>query len=279
VAGAALLLAGAFWARWAFAQAPAGPFWDARDVVQGSPARVAISGGYFVLGSDDKELSRARSLCGSAADGGGCEATQFAAEQPAHRVYVRPFAIDRLEVSNAEHWRCVGAGRCLPARADGRADLPVVQLTWRQARDYCRFVGGDLPSEAQWEYAAHGSSARSFPWGVSFDPQLGAFQRQKDEPDPVSAHREGKSFFGLLNMAGNVWEFALDRYRGPYASELPSVDPVDMDGLTSGERVLRGGSWRSPPAALRARHREAIREDEARADVGLRCAYPREPSR
>ncbi|MEY4577200.1 MAG: hypothetical protein RL701_1903 [Pseudomonadota bacterium] len=249
------------------------PRWDALDTRQASAERVRITGGWFVLGSDDAEVSRARALC--TAD--SCKPEAFAAEQPAHRVYVRAFEIDRTEVSNAAHQRCVNRGRCFPTRAavPTPADYPAVQLTFAEAREYCRFAGGDLPTEAQWEYAARGSSARSFPWGPSLDTHA---PQQAAELRPVSANPNGKSFFGLLNMAGNVWEFVLDRYRVPYDSALPNVDPVaddaDAKAGPSSERVLRGGSWQSPPYTLRARYRAAIREDEARPDVGLRCAYP-----
>ncbi|MET0384842.1 MAG: formylglycine-generating enzyme family protein, partial [Polyangiales bacterium] len=215
-------------------------------------------------------------------DAPGCEAAELEAERPMRRVFVRAFAIDRLEVSNADHRRCVSAGACSPARSgavEPRAELPVVQLTWREARAYCRFVGGELPTEAQWEYAAHGSSERSFPWGHAWDQKLAAFGTLGSEPQPVRDNSGGKSFFGLLNMAGNVAELVLDRYHAPYDLALPSVDPVELRGpQRGGERVLRGGSWRSPPVRLRTRARAAIAEDEARDDVGLRCAYPVAPA-
>jgi len=244
--------------------------WSTQTLSLQSDARVRISGGWFEMGSGAAEIERARALCGE-----DCEPATLTSEQPAHRVFVRPFAIDRGEVSNAAYQRCVSEGRCYPPRTDAvelAPDLPVVQLRFRDARDYCHFVGGALPSEAQWEYAAVGSSRRSFPWGDHWNPQLvhaGALA-------PVTANPDGKSFFGLLNMAGNVWEFVLDYYRAPYDDALSEVDPVALtprhkDG--SGERVLRGGSFRSPPHMLRARYRTSIREDEARADVGLRCVY------
>ena len=265
---------------WALAQERK-PVFETRDVVQRTSPRVHVSGGWFDMGSDEAELKRARALCA----GKGCNEAELSAETPSRRVYVRAFSIDEVEVSNVEHQRCVNAGRCYPPRPaahDASPTLPVVQLTWGEARDYCRFAGGDLPSEAQWEFAAHGSSRRSFPWGESFDPKLGAFAGVLQ---PVAAFPAGRSFFGLLNMAGNVWELVLDRFATPYSAELPSVDPVHEPGRAQAgkpsERVVRGGSIRSAPQALRARARAAIREDEARPDVGLRCAYPdpvRKPS-
>jgi formylglycine-generating enzyme required for sulfatase activity len=255
---------------WALADGRA-PAWQTRTVVQRGSARVRIAGGWFDMGSDDAELARARELCGT-----DCQKAELEAETPRHRVYVRAFEIDETEVSNAAHQRCVDAGRCLPPRPaehDALPELPVVLLTFGEAREFCRFAGGDLPSEAQWELAAHGSSRRSFPWGERFEPGRATFAGA--EPlSPVTAHLAGRSFYGLLNMAGNVWERVLDRFAAPYPAELPTVDPVHGEDDISVERVMRGGSYRSAKVALRARARAAIREDEARADVGLRCAYP-----
>jgi formylglycine-generating enzyme required for sulfatase activity len=259
-------------ARWALADDRA-PVWRTQRVTLGDTARIRIAGGWFEQGSDDAELARARALCKD-----DCPDATLAAEQPRHRVYVRAFGIDATEVSNAAYQRCVDAGRCLPPRPAQHAalpELPVVLLTFHESRAYCRFAGGDLPSEAQWELAAHGSSRRSFPWGEQLAPGLAASAQLQ----PVGAHPAGRSFFGLLNMGGNVWERVLDRFAAPYPDELPTVDPIHGapdDGLAAAgvERVMRGGSYRSGPVTLRARARAAIAEDEAREDVGLRCAYP-----
>jgi formylglycine-generating enzyme required for sulfatase activity len=264
------------WAAWAAADAREPSTWQMRSLSPRSEPRLRISGGWFVLGSDDAEVARASALCSNQA-AGTCDASQFAAERPARRIFVRTFDIDRVEVSNQAHQRCVRAGVCLPPRdpdVEPPANYPVVQLTFAEARAYCRFVGGDLPSEAQWEYAAHGSSERSFPWGQAWSSRLATFAKPDAGPSPVDANPDGKSFFGLLNMAGNVWEFVLDEFHAPYDVALPNVDPVALHaGMPGGEHVLRGGSFRSPPYMLRTRYRAPIRDDEARSDVGLRCAY------
>jgi formylglycine-generating enzyme required for sulfatase activity len=169
------------------------------------------------------------------------------------------------------------------SESDARVGLPehpVVQLSWQDARTYCRWAGGELPTEAEWEYAARGTSRRPFPWGQLWNSRLanhGEAESAEGAIDgyryaaPVDAFPDGKSFFGLRNMAGNVWEFVLDRYAGPYSTQENRVDP---EGPRTGtDRVIRGGSWRSPAHALRVSFRAHVPDGETRPDVGMRCVY------
>jgi sulfatase modifying factor 1 len=258
-----------------------------RELSLSLPAKVRIEAGWFAMGSDDADLTRALELCaGETASDGACTGETFEAERPAHRVHVRAFTIDRTEVSNAAYERCVNAGACLPAASSasdprvGQPLQPVAAVSWRDARAYCKFAGGDLPTEAQWEYAARGGSKRQFPWGQVWNTRL-ANHAQPEGADsaldgflfaaPVTAFPDGRSFYGLQNMAGNVWELVRDYYSSGYPHEGNRIDP---EGPSKGsERVIRGGSWRSPPHELRASFRGHIGEDETRPDVGMRCAY------
>jgi formylglycine-generating enzyme len=92
--------------------------------------------------------------------GAECDDALLADERPARELELRSYFIDRTEVSHAAYLRCVAAGACAPSAASdrdvriGRAEQPVVQITWHDAQRYCAFVGGALPSEAQWERAA-----------------------------------------------------------------------------------------------------------------------------
>lgn len=252
------------------------------------PARVRIEAGRFTRGSDDGAIERAIKTCllaPPAAD--SCKPELFADERPARELYLAAYSIDRLEVSNAAYGRCVNAGECLPSGLSdsdlrvGRPEHPVAAVSWQDAQRYCSWVGGALPTEAQWERAAHGNSARTFPWGSEWNARLanhGAADGSESELDgfrfaaPVSAFPDGRSFYGLQNMAGNVWELVADHYAA--YSTTTKASAVDPSGPRTGSgRVIRGGSWRSPPLALRVTARAQIPEQERRPDLGFRCAY------
>jgi formylglycine-generating enzyme required for sulfatase activity len=250
---------------------------------------VWLPGGWFERGSDEDALRRARLLCLPRRDTLWplrCEDQLFADELPARRLWVSSFGIDRLEVSHGDWLRCVAAGPCPPSRleaGDRRVSShhhPVAGVTFHEAARYCDFVGGRLPTEAEWERAARGSDGRTFPWGFVYNDRLanhGQRGRRADDTDgyryaaPVDAFPDGASPHGLLNVAGNAWEWTRDVYDAAAYGRLPRMDPVRRG--PGGERVIRGGSWRSPPHALRASYREHRPADAAFPDVGFRCAY------
>ena len=250
------------------------------------PARVRIEAARFRMGSDEDAIANAVQVCLlTPPSSGRCTPDLFGDEKPEREIWLSAYSIDRLEVSNEAYLRCVSAGACAPSGISesdvrvGRPEHPVAAVSWGEAASYCRWVHGQLPTEAQWERAARGDSLRAFPWGRVWNTHLanaGANEDGEDELDgyrfaaPVDAFADGRSFYGLQNMAGNVWELVADRY-GPYDAKASSVEP---EGPRSGsERVMRGGSWRSPPHALRVTARARIPEGERRADVGFRCAY------
>jgi formylglycine-generating enzyme required for sulfatase activity len=251
------------------------------------PSVLRIEAGAFWMGSDEDDVKFAAATClRSGEQSGRCDATAFANEQPAHRVMLSAYRIDRTEVSQADWRRCVRAGECYPARVSeadarlGRPEHPVAGVTWDEAARYCAWVGGRLPTESEWERAARGGSGRRFPWGDAFDERLANHGRPTGDPNdadghayaaPVDAYRDGKSAHGLLNMAGNVWEWTADRYGADYYAKSEGTDPR---GPSEGEeRVIRGGSWRSAAYTLRVAQRAGLKESDSRPDVGFRCAY------
>lgn len=255
------------------------------------PSRVVwIDGGHFRRGSRPADLQIALSLCTRAYRGRSdrCSEEIWALELPARQIYISPFGIDRTEVSNAAYGRCVAAGACSPARVSladdrvGRPQMPVSGVTHRQAATFCEYAGGRLPTESEWERAARGSDGRPFPWGRQWNDRLANHGAAGSQPDPIDGHRyaapvgsypAGASPLGVLDMAGNVWEWTADR-GGSDSHDWESGPAVDPTGAASGgERMVRGGSWRSTPDALRVTTRIPVPEGTTAPDLGFRCAY------
>jgi formylglycine-generating enzyme required for sulfatase activity len=255
--------------------------------VLAAPDTVRIEAGWFVMGSDDADVAFATGLCAAYTEERSmCRPELFLDEQPAHRVFVGAFRIDRREVSNRDHLRCVQDGACAPPRIAGvdarlgQGDHPVAGVTQGEAQRYCAWLGGRLPTEAEWERAARGNSKRRFPWGLYWNSRvanhglLGVGRGAQDGYDyaaPVLAFPDGRSAYGLLNMAGNVWELTADRYGREYYAHSAQIDP---QGASEGDEVvLRGGSWRSPAYTLRVTQRAALKRSDTQPDAGFRCAY------
>jgi len=190
------------------------------------------------------------------------------------------FWIESTEVTNGRYRLCVEAGRCNPPLDDsrfsgqGRNQHPVVGLSWRQARDYSRWTGRRLPSEAEWERAARGKDTRwRFPWGNSRRTELANVW------DETMAAGRGllpvatlpTTGWGLFDMSGNAWEWCEDRYQTGF-KELPA----DGSPMRSGAgRVVRGGSWRRSIDLARVSTRSWFEESYVADDVGFRCAVDR----
>jgi formylglycine-generating enzyme required for sulfatase activity len=284
IASAVLLLAGFCAAAWMVVGA------SAQDVVQLVPRSddaPLVRAGAFDMGSDAEDVEAALVLCRAyTEDDDGCQAEVLSDEQPRHRVWLGAYRLDRMEVSRRAYQRCVQAGVCRPPRVadlDARMalpDHPVTGVTFGEAQRYCAWLGGRLPTEAEWERAARGHGSRRFPWGAVWNSRVanhGTIGPGGEQPDgflhaaPVSAFPDGRSPYGMLNMAGNVWELTADRYAHDYYARSERVAPR---GASEGnERVIRGGSWRSVPHLLRVTQRGALAEHESRPDVGFRCAF------
>lgn len=184
-------------------------------------------------------------------------------EQPAHEVYVRRFRIDRTEVTQASYLACVLARRCSrPASGfdpERHPRRPVTQVTWRQARAFCRWLRKRLPSEAEWELAARGTDGRLYPWGDEPPTCERARTHECGDPDDVGLRPRGASPFGALDLAGNVDEWVEDRY-ARYGGRRAGSE----------QRVARGGAWDAWHS--RSSARSALDPGYHDALVGFRCA-------
>jgi formylglycine-generating enzyme required for sulfatase activity len=229
-------------------------------------------------------VAAARFLMGSAKDEGSAD------EHPRHAVRVSGFYLDRTEITNARYQACVRTGSCKAPALPGShlrqnyyenpefADYPVVFVDHERAQDFCRFAGGRLPTEAEWELAARGPepSARTYPWGDDapdcMKANLGGPGSCIGDTDRVGRRPAGAAPSGALDMAGNVWEWTSDFYDAHYYEKSPLADPK---GPASGTlRVMRGGCWLSGADSLRVSCRKAELPATWAYNVGFRCAYP-----
>jgi formylglycine-generating enzyme required for sulfatase activity len=201
------------------------------------------------------------------------------AEFPQHEVTLSSFWIDRTEVTNTMYENCVADGACQASSyADdsnfNEADYPVVGVSWNDADTYCAWVGGQLPTEAQWEYAARGDDGRLYPWGNELPTcDLAQFSGCGSLTVPVGSFSPaGDSWVGAADMAGNVWEWVADWYDSDYYEISPADNPT---GPASGDyKVLRGGSWNRNPIYLRVATRVNADPDLRPGNFGFRCAVP-----
>jgi formylglycine-generating enzyme required for sulfatase activity len=198
----------------------------------------------------------------------GCSAGDPACdddEKPAHTVEIRRgFWLARTEVGE-QRFRvrapAVNAG-------DGRpGELPATGVSWAAAKSYCQAVGGRLPTEAEWEYAARAGSSTRY-YGTLAAIAWFA-DNSDDRPHPVGAKQPNAH--GLHDMLGNVSEWVLDRYYNKY-DETSDEDKVEEPLAGNASGVARGGSWVSGEDGVRVSRRLEMPPDAEEPHIGFRCA-------
>jgi len=216
---------------------------------------------------------------------GNPEGEGRADEWPQRSVFLDAFEIDQVEVTNERYMQFVKAtGHRTPPNPYGTGPLrsitgiehlPVVQMTWYDAKAYCGWAKKRLPTEAEWEKAARGTDGRLYPWGN--DPPTAKranFDREWEEEKtlhPVGSLPSGDSPYGVKDMAGNAREWVADWYDAEYYAQAPARNPQgpDKKGVV---RSIRGGSWHSPASdlttAARGRGGFALQTH----GTGFRCA-------
>ncbi|MBU6335721.1 MAG: SUMF1/EgtB/PvdO family nonheme iron enzyme [Chloroflexi bacterium] len=181
---------------------------------------------------------------------------EYVAVPPAYGVAA--FRIMRTEVTNAQYARCVAAGVCSEPRATTEyeraafTDHPVVHVTRAQAQTYAAWVGGGLPTEAQWLRACQGDDGRTYPWGDQQpDGTRANYGEVVNDSVAVGSYPAGASPYGALDMAGNVREWAAD-----------------------GDYVVRGGAFGVDAGEIACTARFEFIVDSALRGVGFRVAAP-----
>jgi len=184
--------------------------------------------------------------------------------KPVHRVTLSSFELAKSEVTVRQYRACVEAGVCTEPDTgescnwgkSGRDDHPVNCVDWEQAAVFSRWVGGRLPTEAEWEYAARSRGrSQEYPWG---DEEASCERAVMDgrgcglrSTGPVCSKLGGHSAQGVCDLSGNVWEWVSDWY-----GDYPSSAQRNPKGSGAGSRRgLRGGSWYGGASYLRAANR------------------------
>ncbi len=251
---------------------------------------VAIPEGEFIMGSTPQEAEAAyrdAKLRSSL-----LEKHSFDAEVPQHSVYLSAYQISRHEITNAQYRAFIEAtGRPPPRGAQGEetwkndnfnADTqPIVGVTWFDAQAFAEWIGGSLPTEAQWERAARGTDGRTYPWGSELPKARhhANFARRYNCPTPIGQFPHGTSSNGIADLAGNVWEWCLDEYNPSFYqqnSEDVRQNPLNLrfrDVLRA--RVIRGGAWNMGSAFLRSSLRFKSYPLDSTHTIGFRVVRPR----
>ncbi len=221
-------------------------------------------------------------------------------EKPVHTVYVDAFYMDVHEVTYAEYKAFIDEnsqwqkgniqakfhggqylndwnGNTYPI---GKANYPVVYVSWYAAMEYAAWANKRLPTEAEWEYAARGRlKGKKYPWGNTISPQNANYYPHVGEATEVG--RYAPNDYGLYDMAGNVWEWCLDEWRFDFYADSPDRNPLSgaptikwiQDNFQSvkSARVLRGGSWNSQADGVRVASREFYTPMLTSSIFGFRC--------
>jgi len=201
-------------------------------------------------------------------------------EQPVHRVVLDSFYLDTFEVTNRRFAKFVAAIQSEPpwgfadqATPVVYAEQPVRWVNWLEATGYCLWAGKRLPTEAEWEKAARGPDGRPYPWGN--EPPTAAHAvfglKEGDETvSPIGNRHQGRSPYGVHDLAGNLYEWVSDWYDDAFYATPPTRNPRGpVEGTVKGQR---GGSYINSPYRLRSAFRTKADPTEHDPHVGFRCA-------
>lgn len=230
-------------------------YWEA--YYQDGIVMVYVPAGEFMMGQTDEEKKWLIDQIGEKDYN-----SFYSNETPLHKVYLDGYWMGKYQVTFAQYDRYCDETKI--ERPDdegwGRENRPVINVSWDETAAYCEWLSQQtglqfkLPTEAQWEKAARGNDQRKYPWGSPEpDKDLANFSLNVGKTTPVGSYSTGASPYGLLDMAGNVWEWCGDWYEAGYYKNSPLKNPVGPD--SGSDRVIRGGSWGNYAGYLRCANR------------------------
>ena len=228
-------------------------YWEA--VFLKNIAMIYIPEGEFTIGSPSREGD--------------------ADEHPAHKVFLSGYWLGKTEVTFEQFDAfCQETGLEKPDDEGwGRGKRPVIYVSWHEANDFCNWLGKKtglpfrLPSEAEWEKAARDR----YPWGgMPPTADLANFNKEIMKTSPVGSYPDGASAYGVLDMAGNVWEWLADWYDADYYKNSSDADPQGPD--EGEERSVRGGSWSNNAELIRSANRSQENPESKLNIIGFRLA-------
>ncbi len=198
-------------------------------------------------------------------------------DRPVRPIHIDPFYLDEHEVTSEQYAEFVKATKHRPPYnwpqgkiPVGQEKFPVVDVSWDDAAAYSRWAGKRLPTEAEWERACRGvAEGLEYPWG-NRGPTKDDARFNGAEDGPCEICKFPRNYFGLCDIAGNVWEWCSDWYEKDYYQRAPARNPIGPEkGMY---RVLRGGSWADVSKYLTCANRSWARPAERSPNIGFRCA-------
>lgn len=203
-------------------------------------------------------------------------------EYPAHRVVVQSFLMDQTEVTCAEYDRFLKESSRKPPLGwqskicpPNLPDLPATGVNWFDATAYATWRNVRLPTEEEWEFAARSTDGRKYPWGNTWldgSANVGAAGAQRLVN--VGTYSNGKTPSGLLDMAGNAWEWTSSQMVGYPKGKLSITTGPEL-------KVIRGGSWQDQPSQVTTTYRGYLLSSGAEdySATGFRCVADVRPTR
>lgn len=200
-------------------------------------------------------------------------------ERPQRWVYVDGFRISKTEITAGQYKEFLKANPEAPRKPDWLREEwcetdehAIVYVTWHEAEAFCRWLSTStghtyrLPTEAEWEKAAKGYSHRPYPWGYGYDGSQAGCRNEKRLP--VNSKPMDVSPFGVVDMAGNVWEWCADWYDAKAYANAANRNPAGPEN--GEEKVLRGCGWNFDPDTFRTAYRSGLDPDTPAVHIGFR---------